>query len=85
MFGLCRAHRCAIESNVSYALYFTRTKVCSFSEYKIYPGHGSLFIRKDGQVWLRSAVRDASPSLAYEFHQSQGYSSLPQQEEARSY
>ena len=26
-----------------------KTKVCSFSEYKIYPGHGSLFIRKDGQ------------------------------------
>ncbi|KAK8802091.1 hypothetical protein WA158_006486 [Blastocystis sp. Blastoise] len=26
-----------------------KTKVCSFSEYKIYPGHGSLFIRRDGQ------------------------------------
>ena len=27
-----------------------RTVTCSFSEYKIYPGHGGMYIRKDGQV-----------------------------------
>ena len=27
-----------------------RTLTCSFSEYKIYPGHGGMYIRKDGQV-----------------------------------
>lgn len=30
-----------------------RTLTCSFSEYKIYPGHGGMYIRKDGQVkWI---------------------------------
>lgn len=31
-----------------------RTLTCSFSEYKIYPGHGGMYIRKDGQVIIRS-------------------------------
>ena len=31
-------------------LTFPRTLTCSFSEYKIYPGHGGMYIRKDGQV-----------------------------------
>lgn len=26
-----------------------RTELCAFSEYRIYPGHGQRFIRKDGQ------------------------------------
>ncbi|CBK25387.2 uncharacterized protein [Blastocystis hominis] len=26
-----------------------KTLTCSFSEYKIYPGHGGMYIRKDGQ------------------------------------
>ncbi|KAK8802406.1 hypothetical protein WA538_003360 [Blastocystis sp. DL] len=26
-----------------------KTVTCSFSEYKIYPGHGGMYIRKDGQ------------------------------------
>lgn len=33
-----------------------RTETCVFSEYRIYPGHGSRFVRKDGQVrcpWAR--------------------------------
>ena len=30
--------------------HFVRTLTCSFSEYKIYPGHGGMYIRKDGQV-----------------------------------
>ena len=30
--------------------HFYRTLTCSFSEYKIYPGHGGMYIRKDGQV-----------------------------------
>ena len=29
---------------------FRRSLTCSFSEYKIYPGHGGMYIRKDGQV-----------------------------------
>lgn len=34
-------------------LTFPRTLTCSFSEYKIYPGHGGMYIRKDGQVkWI---------------------------------
>jgi hypothetical protein len=27
-----------------------RTELCAFSEYRIYPGHGVRFIRRDGQV-----------------------------------
>ena len=30
-------------------LTISRTLTCSFSEYKIYPGHGGMYIRKDGQ------------------------------------
>lgn len=26
-----------------------KTEICAFSEYRIYPGHGMRFIRKDGQ------------------------------------
>ena len=27
-----------------------KTQVCSFSEFRIYPGHGSKFVRRDGTV-----------------------------------
>jgi hypothetical protein len=27
-----------------------KTEVCSFSEYKVYPGHGCRFVRRDGTV-----------------------------------
>jgi ribosomal protein L24E len=27
-----------------------RTELCAFSEYRVYPGHGQRFIRRDGQV-----------------------------------
>lgn len=35
-----------------------KTGTCSFSEYRIYPGHGSRFVRKDGQlvVFLNSKM-----------------------------
>ena len=32
------------------SLILCRTVTCSFSEYKIYPGHGGMYIRKDAQV-----------------------------------
>lgn len=28
-----------------------RTDVCAFSEARIYPGRGTKFVRRDGQVW----------------------------------
>ena len=33
-----------------------KTELCAFSEYRIYPGHGQKFIRRDGQpVWLSTS------------------------------
>ena len=32
-----------------------RTEVCSFSEFRIYPGHGVKFVRRDGQSVLLSS------------------------------
>ena len=29
---------------------YNRTELCAFSEYRIYPGHGIRYIRRDGQV-----------------------------------
>mmetsp|Transcript_105087 Transcript_105087/g.226669 ORF Transcript_105087/g.226669 Transcript_105087/m.226669 type:complete len:146 (+) Transcript_105087:17-454(+) len=29
-----------------------KTETCAFSEQKIYPGHGSRFVRKDGQLMI---------------------------------
>ena len=56
-----------------------RTVTCSFSEYKIYPGHGGMFIRKDGQV--KEAVNLSF--LARAFPQQQGLLSERAEEEAR--
>ena len=30
----------------------TKTEACSFSEFKVYPGRGHKFVRKDGKVYL---------------------------------
>jgi large subunit ribosomal protein L24e len=42
---------------VNSLLYFLRTaELCALSEYRIYPGNGSLFIRRDGKpIWLGSS------------------------------
>lgn len=33
-----------------------KTELCAFSETRIYPGHGSRFVRKDGQVSATTAA-----------------------------
>ena len=49
---------------------FCRTVTCSFSEYKIYPGHGGMYIRKDAQVvgegkeWARSPSATSAARFA---------------------
>ena len=58
-----------------------RTVTCSFSEYKIYPGHGGMYIRKDGQV--KEALHRSF--LARAFPQQQGLLSERAEEEARSH
>ena len=58
-----------------------RTVTCSFSEYKIYPGHGGMFIRKDGQV--KEVVNHSF--LASAFPQQQGLLPERAEEEARPY
>ena len=40
-----------------------RTVTCSFSEYKIYPGHGGMYIRKDGQVGVVGGIVMTSPCV----------------------
>ena len=40
-----------------------RTLTCSFSEYKIYPGHGGMYIRKDGQVGVVRVSVITSPCV----------------------
>lgn len=34
-----------------------KTEVCAFSEDRIYPGHGSRFVRKDGQLIIFSSSK----------------------------
>ena len=62
-------------------LTFPRTLTCSFSEYKIYPGHGGMYIRKDGQV----IFTHLSSSPARALPQSQVLLSGFPEEEARSH
>ena len=42
-----------------------RTLTCSFSEYKIYPGHGGMYIRKDGQVGVVRVSVITSPCVTW--------------------
>uniref|UniRef100_A0A7R9W543 Large ribosomal subunit protein eL24-related N-terminal domain-containing protein n=1 Tax=Pseudictyota dubia TaxID=2749911 RepID=A0A7R9W543_9STRA len=37
-----------------------KTDVCAFSENRIYPGHGSRFVRKDGQLAILSSSKCTS-------------------------
>lgn len=32
--------------------FLLRLELCSFSGYKIYPGHGKRMVKADGKVWL---------------------------------
>jgi len=34
-----------------------KTELCAFSEYRIYPGHGRKFVRRDGQAVLLSTSK----------------------------
>ena len=38
-------------------LIFHRTELCAFSEFRVYPGHGQKFIRRDGQPILLSTSK----------------------------
>jgi large subunit ribosomal protein L24e len=40
-----------------------KTEICAFSEYRIYPGHGMKFIRRDGQPVLLSSSKTRRLSI----------------------
>lgn len=41
-----------ISLSISYAFYFSsRIELCSYSGYKIYPGHGKKMVKADGRVF----------------------------------
>lgn len=37
-----------------------KTDLCSFSEFRVYPGHGTRFVRKDGQLLTFISSKTAS-------------------------
>jgi len=42
-----------------------KTELCSFSEWKIYPGRGIRFVAKDGRPFLFLSKRTRNFSLKY--------------------
>ena len=42
-----------------------KTDTCSFSEMKIYPGHGSRYVRRDGQVRVLTGPCPLVPSVLW--------------------
>ena len=46
----------------------SRTELCAFSEFRIYPGHGQRFVRKDGQVSLSSSASCLRWCYCMQFH-----------------
>ncbi|KAK4532210.1 hypothetical protein CCYA_CCYA11G3067 [Cyanidiococcus yangmingshanensis] len=34
-----------------------RTQICNFSGFRIYPGHGSTFVRSDGKVFVFASLK----------------------------
>ena len=48
------------DEDSNFVFLYDRTELCAFSEYRIYPGHGMRFIRRDGQPITISSSKCAS-------------------------